>query len=97
MTPARLYAGLPVTCPSPIPGNAAQANYVSLYTSHWNDRQQQRQGSTRQKRLSKTPGAIDALDATHAPQRIQSVTGVLAPEKQKPHEERRACTYATFL
>jgi len=54
-------------------------------------------GSTRQKKLSKSPDAIDAPDASRAPQRIQLTTGVLAPKKQKPHEERRAYTYATFL
>ena len=31
------------------------------------------------------------------PHRIQLATSVLVPEKQKPHEERRACTYATLL
>ena len=72
-------------------GYAAELNYALRHTSHWNDRLQQRQGNSHWKKLSKSP------DAIRTPQRIHLVTGLLVPEKQKPHEERRACTYATFL
>ena len=65
--------------------------------SHLIDRHQQRQGGTRQKKLSKPPDAPDAPDAAHDPQRFPLAKDVLIPEMQKPHEERRACTYATFL